>query len=325
MPPTPSVTYVMQNYATKTSGTYYFTPLGVGISDGVVDAIVSGVECPPPTQVSPVCVDGCTPVGAECICTNTETPAVVGIKKPISFDNTDYFKELSWTISYKLTEGQWDSYFTFYPNFTISNLEHFQTGFNYGQDKGTIHNHTFNLSSFCVFQGRYEPFVVEFVVANENVNKILNSLSVNIEARRFTNHYDYSTDKNIGISDLFIYNQTNNTGYLVLHNQKSLADERKYPYVLDGKQHILSTSDEGKQSFNYFFNRTVNQDNNIPMFQRDENNIFKTIDPRAVKFGNKKVLERIKGETMIVNLSNTKDSNYNILIKNLINNETITD
>lgn len=244
-------------------------------------------------------------------------------RRIVNFDNTDYFKELSWTISYKLTEGQWDSYFTFYPNFSIAHQEHFQIGFNYGQDKGTMWNHTFKMDSFCVFQGRYNPFVVEFVIANENVNKILNALSVNIEARRFTNHYDYSTDKNIGISDLFIYNQTNNTGYLVLHNQKSLADNRKYPYVEGNKQHILSTNEGGKQNVNYLFNRILNQDNNIPMFQRDENNIFKTIDPRAVKFGNKKVLERIKGETMIVNLSNTKDSNYNILIKNLINNETI--
>ena len=260
-----------------------------------------------------------------CMSVESIAPTAVAVKKPISFDNTGYFKELSWTISYKLTEGQWDSYFTFYPNFSIAHQEHFQIGFNYGQDKGTIWNHTFKMDSFGVFQSRYEPWVVEFVIANENVSKILNSVSINVEAKRFTNHYDYSTDKNIGISDLFIYNQTNNTGYLVLHNQKSLADERKYPYVLDGKQHILSTSDEGKQSFNYFFNRTVNQDNNIPMFQRDENNIFKTIDPRAVKFSGKKTLERIKGETMIVNLSNTKDSNYNILIKNLINNETITD
>lgn len=282
--------------------------------------VISDIECPVGCELV-MTEDG----NAYCSCEDSIDPIETQIKTPIYFDNTNYFKDVSWTVAYKPTEGAWNSYFTFFPDYSIGHQEHFQIGFNYGQDKGTIWNHTFKMNSFCVFQGRYEPWVVEFVIANENVNKILNALSVNIESRRFTNHYDFSTDKNIGISDLFIYNQTNNTGYLVLHNQKSLADERKYPYVLDGKQHILSTSDEGKQSFNYFFNRTVNQDNNIPMFQRDENNIFKTIDQRAVKFGNKKVLERIKGETMIVNLSNTKDSNYNILIKNLINNETITD
>ena len=325
VPPTPSVTYVMQNYATKTSGTYYFTPLGVGISDGVVDALVSGVECPPPTQVSPVCVNGCTPVGAECICTNTETPVVVGIKKPISFDNTDYFKELSWTISYKLTEGQWDSYFTFYPNFSIAHQEHFQIGFNYGQDKGTIWNHTFNLNSFCVFQSRYEPWVVEFVVANENVNKILNSVSINVEAKRYLNHYDDVVYPNKGITDMYIYNSKNNSGNLVLHEQKSLADERKYPYLENGKQHILSTFSEGKQTANYLFNRTINEANGINHFIKDENNIFKTINPRAISFSGRKVLERLKGENFIIHLSNTQESQFNIAIKNIISDETITD
>ena len=67
----------------------------------------------------------------------------------------------------------------------------------------------------------------------------------------------------------------------------------------------------------------INQDNNVPMFKRDENNIFKEIDSRAVKFGGKKVLERIVGETFLVNLSNTQDSRFNILIKNIINDETV--
>jgi hypothetical protein len=123
------------------------------------------------------------------------------------------------------------------------------------------------------------------------------------------------------ITDMFIYNQTNNTGYLVLHPQKTLKDAKNYP-ILDGqKQHILSTSEDGKQTTNYFFNRMINQDNNVPMFKRDENNIFKYIDPRSVKFGNKKILERMRGEVFIVNLSNTKDSQFNIMIKNLVSNE----
>jgi hypothetical protein len=57
------------------------------------------------------------------------------------------------------------------------------------------------------------------------------------------------------------------------------------------------------------------------MFKKDENNIFKTIDPRAVKFGGKKILERLRGEVFIVNLSNTKDSRFGIEIKSAINNE----
>jgi len=57
-----------------------------------------------------------------CMSTESIPPIAVAVKKPISFDNTDYFKDVSWTISYKPTEGQWDSYFTFHPNFSIAFL-----------------------------------------------------------------------------------------------------------------------------------------------------------------------------------------------------------
>ena len=122
---------------------------------------------------------------------------------------------------------------------------------------------------------------------------------------------------------MFIWNATKNTGYLVLHPQKTLTDERNYPRTEGNKQHILTTFEDGKQHINYFFNRMINQDNNVPMFKRDENNIFKEIDSRAVKFGGKKILERLTGEVMLVNLSNTQDSRFNILIKSIINNETV--
>ena len=124
---------------------------------------------------------------------------------------------------------------------------------------------------------------------------------------------------------MYIYNSKTNSGNLVLHEQKTLADNRKYPYTEGGKQHILTTFSEGKQTANYLFNRVISEANGINHFLRDENNIFKTINPRAISFSSKKVLERLKGESFIVHLSNTQDSQFNIAIKNVINNETITD
>ena len=270
------------------------------------------------------CPEGCTTIIQEngnVICQCLETIAPIKIKTPVFFDNTTYFKDVSWTIAYKPTEGSWNSYFTFHPDFTPFHQEYFQVGYNWGRSKETMWNHTFKNDSFCVFEGEYQPWVLEFPISNEGVDKILSNLSINIEAKKYTNHYDYSLHKEIGITDMFIYNQTNNTGYLVIHPQETLKDIKNYPNTIGDKQHILSTSEDGKQNINYFFNRMINQNSNIPMFKRDENNIFKNIDPRAVKFGGKKILERLRGEVFIVNLSNTKDSQFNILIKNTINNE----
>jgi len=255
---------------------------------------------------------------------NKETQKLFYEETEVYFDNTELFKDVSWTIAYKPTEGMWNSFFTFYPDFSPYHQEYFQVGYNWGQHKETMWNHLLNNNSFGVFQGEYNPWVLEFPISNENVNKILNSLSINIEARRYNNQWDYSINKDIGATDVFIYNATKNTGMLVLHPQKTLADNKNYPYVEDGKQHILTSFSEGKQNINYFFNRMINQDSNVPMFKRDENNIFKDVDSRAVSFKGKKVLERLTGNVFLVNLSNTESSQFQILIKNIINSETAT-
>jgi hypothetical protein len=85
----------------------------------------------------------------------------------------------------------------------------------------------------------------------------------------------------------------------------------------------MFTPYEGKHNINYFFNRAINQDNNIPMWAKDKNNIFKTINPKAVSFTGKRTNERLKGETFLVRLTNDKESRFNISLKNTINNETL--
>jgi hypothetical protein len=290
-----------------------YTPQG---NNCIKNIIISNIECPPG------CILRVLPGGnAVCDCTDSVPPTIEKIETSIYFDNKEFFKEISWTISYKPTEGAWNSYFTFYPDYTPFHQEYFQSGYNWGKSKETLWNHTFSNDSFCVFQGDYNPWFVEFPITNENANKMLNAISINIESKKYSNHWDSTLVKDIGVTNMYIYNNTNNTGNLVIHPQKTLTEASKYPKTEGDKQHILSANIDGKQNINYFYNRVINQDNNIPMFLRDENNIFKTINSRAVKFTGKKVLERMRGEFFILHLSNAKDSSFNISIKNTINNE----
>jgi hypothetical protein len=256
-------------------------------------------------------------------CTQQIAPTIVENKTPIYFDDTDYFEDVSWTISYKLAEGSWNSYQTFYPDYSIAHNGYFQIGYNWGAHKNTLWNHLLNNSSFCVFQGEKHTPAIEFIVANKNVNKILNSISLNIEAVHYQNEWDSSVDKNVSFKNMYIYNRTNNTGMLGLNPQLALIDSRKYPKLNGNIQDILFTSDQGGQNINYLFNRVANQSNNIPQFNTDVNNIFKTINTNAVKFGGKRVLERMRGEYFTVHLEGMMDSRYGIILKNIINDETI--
>ena len=242
----------------------------------------------------------------------------------VFFDNSELFKDASWTISFKPNQG-WDSYFSFYPDYAPSNNNYFQVGYNWGTDKETLWNHTMNNSSFQVFQGRLNPFTVEFPIQNENVKKTLNSIQLNIETKRYQNAWDFSQWKDKGFNKFSIFNNVQHTGQLNLFPQKTLLDNRKYPKTnADKTQDILFTAKDGKHNINYFFNRVIDQDNNIPIFNKDVNNIFKEVNPKAISFKGKNVTERMTGEAFIVSLTNDKESRFNILLKNTENDETIS-
>lgn len=242
----------------------------------------------------------------------------------VYFDNVTLFEDVSWTMNYNPTMGNWGSYFSFYPDYSPFNNNYFQVGYNWGQDKGTLWNHTMNNSSFQVFQNRLNPFIIEYPNANENANKMLNSIALTIEAKRYQSQWDTAIWKGVGFNKLTIWNDTNNSGILNLIEQKNVAQARKYPITnANGTQDIMFTPINGKHNINYFFNRAINQDNNIPMWIRDKNNIFKTLNTKAVSFTGKRTNERIKGETTLIRLTNDKESRFSIALKNSINDETL--
>jgi hypothetical protein len=151
-----------------------------------------------------------------------ETLKLKYLGEEVYFDNISLFEDVSWTISYNPTMGTWGSYFSFYPDYSPFNTNYFQAGYNWGVDKETLWNHTMNNSSFQVFQGRLNPFIVEFPIANENANKMLNSITLTIEAKRYQNQWDTALWKEKGFNKLTIWNNTNNSGVLNLVEQKNI-------------------------------------------------------------------------------------------------------
>lgn len=277
-----------------------------------------------------VCPDGCQTILTEdgniqCNCVDSIDAIVEQEKTPIYFDNEDYFEDVSWTLSYSPTEGSWNSFFSFYPDYSPSNNNYFQVGYNWDIDKGTLWNHTMSNSSFQIFQGRLNDFTIEYPISNQNAFKMLNSLSIDVEAKRYQDQWNTSVWEGIGFNKLEIWNQSNNSGTLNLIQQKTISDARKYPITnSNNTQDILFVANQGNWNINYFFNRVINENNNIPMFLRDKNNIFKELNPRAVSFKNKKrTQERLKGDSFLVRLTNDNESRFSVVLKNGTSNETV--
>ncbi len=256
------------------------------------------------------------------VCVGIESTAP--IKTPISFDDINYFTPVHWTISYSPIMGRWTSYFSFTPDYYVNHQNHFQTGNNYGVDKEKIWSHSLGNSSFQVFNGRLEPFIVEYVNPNQGAKKLLESISLEVESRRWQNEYDYSVKKGIGFNEAIIYNSTNNSGVLNLFEQKNLNDVRSYPKTnADNSQDILYSSLDGNHTFNYFFNRVINQENNIPIWIWDESMIKKNVNAAAVSFKGKRLLERMKGSHFFTRLTNNSESRYQISLNKAENKEIV--
>lgn len=281
--------------------------------------IISSISCPP----------GCTVIllengNAVCSCLDIVEPEITPVRTPIDFSDTNFFKEVSFTISYKPTEGRWISYFSLVPDYYISHQQYFQQGSNYGIDKEKLWSHLLGNSSYQVLNGRLEPFIVEYINPNQGASKLLETISLDVESKRWQNKYDYAVKKGIGFNKLNIYNSTNNSGILNLFEQKSLRDTKDYPKTnIDNTQDILYTSLNRTHTFNYFYNRVSNQDSNIPIWLWDESMINKSINNKAVSFKGKRVLERLRGDYFYVRLINDRSSQYQISLNKAANIEIV--
>lgn len=257
---------------------------------------------------------------AVCTCIDQIDPTITDVLTPVSYDNPAYFKDVSWTVAYKPTTGSWVSYYSFKPDYYVEFGDYFQAGSN---TDGTLWTHPLKNYSFGVFFGVRQPWIVEFPVINENVNKILNSVTVNSEAKRWQNDWDYNQHKEMGFNRAVVYNNTRNSGLIELNQQQSLSDVRNYPQTSQNSQAILYTSENGTHNFNYFYNRVKNQNNGVPIWRWDDNMIDKTLNPQAISFKGKKLLERISGEYFLIRLINDMESRLGVVIKNTINTENI--
>ena len=74
---------------------------------------------------------------------------------------------------------------------------------------------------------------------------------------------------------------------------------------------------DDKHIFNYFYNRVVNQSNQIPIWNWDGNMIGKTLNPKAVNFKGSKILDRLRGDNFSVRLIQDFSSQFQIILKEM--------
>lgn len=264
------------------------------------------------TIVEQGCGDECTVSIEGCNCTEQVEPIIDTIKTPV--DPKD-FKDVSWTVSYSPLYDSWISYYSFTPDYAVSFNDYFQTGHNNDSEKQGLWSHLLTNKSYQVFYGEKYSWTIEVPFKNEYVSKVLEAVNISADTYRYHNEFDYAHARKKSFDSAVIYNSTNNTGVLKL-NYSDAADDYKYPIQVDSiTQGIKATHHKGTIRFNYFFNRAADENSNLPIWNWDDNEILKTIDPRALTYTKKNPLERMRGQSFLLRLSQNSSSQYKQLYK----------
>jgi hypothetical protein len=245
----------------------------------------------------------------------------------LSLKDKRYFEDTSFTIAYSpITEG-WISFYSYKPNYYIEYNNYFQSGMNFATDSSEegLWSHLLTNRSYQVFYGKLYPWRIEYPVKEQYVNKKLESIQYWLDSKRYHNDYDFAENREIGFDKLWIYNNSEITGELRLNRQKTIRDISKYPKTApDGSyQDILITEYDKRWNVNNFYNRTKDENNNVPLWNWDANQIDKTMNTKAVSFKGKRIKERLRGDWFLVRLEQTLESRYKTILKWGISKEDI--
>lgn len=241
----------------------------------------------------------------------------------INLGDPKYFKNCSWTASYNFFTKSWIAFHSYKPNYYIDFIDFFGSGINGANSNYWVHD-LYN-GSFQVFYGKLFPFVVEPVVKFDQGMRQLNSIEFDTEVRRYSNEFDYTVKKFIpGFNKAIVYNDWYNSGLLELVkiDKTDFTLVGKYPIKNFDNWNIEVAIANYKWRFNEFF--ALNKDNSeIPMWIYAGNNEEKTLNSSAFNY-NKDVfsLARMKGQWFKERFINDNLSNYKILFKFSINNQT---
>lgn len=246
-------------------------------------------------------------------------------EKRIDLQDDTYFKNVSWTLGYSCLYQCWVSYYDFKPDLYFSHDNYFQTVINYANSNHSrrgIWSHLLTNKSYQVFYGDYYPFEVEGVIKNTNTQNVLKDLKIWSFSHRYHDNFDYSQWRKKSFNKVVIHNHTNNSGLLNLYYDDSIHSH-KYPIHLGGvSQGVKATHFDDHVSLNYFYNRVRSEDNGLPIWNSDENNIHYTLNPDAISFNSKRVLERLRGDWFKVLLIQDSTSQFKQVFKWQVNRES---
>jgi hypothetical protein len=172
----------------------------------------------------------------------------------VKLQDTTYFNDASWTLSYDLKIKSWVSYHDWHPNFMIPGQSHFMT-----IKDGGIWMHNDTCQSYCNYYGIDYPFEVELLSNSGQTVSTLRSVEYQLESYIYKQNcadahhvLDHNFDRAV------IHNTEQVSGLLKLNiNPKNdVSSLLQYPKINVSDIDILYSKEENKYRFNQFWDVT---------------------------------------------------------------------
>lgn len=248
---------------------------------------------------------------------NNETRSQTLYRFPeVRLEDETHFIDASWTLAFNTEIDGWISYYGFKPNYYVSHNEYFDTGVNSTNSKKGLWNHYPHTSSYNVFYGELQPWIVEHTIQSQLMRSNLQEIEYWMDVRKYYNKYDSADITGVSFNKVWVYNNFQNTGnlFLSLQETNNRFQQLQYPKFNPDSIEILQAEIEGKHSFNYLFNSVRNEKAHLPLWKYDVNEIHKEVDDTLIDYRNTRK-NRLRGDYFVVRYQQDIESRYKMLFR----------
>jgi hypothetical protein len=179
----------------------------------------------------------------------------------ITLGDPTFFENKSWTVAYSPKLKNFISFYSFLPNFFISQLGHFQT-IKTTAVGSSLWNHNLNPFIYQTYYGKLYPYIIEYVTNSLPIQSTVTSVSILSDILEYYSRYEYyslGTNNNTNLANFnkaIIYNREQSSGLINLIPELFGNTKQKisYPKMTPNGIETLLSRREGKSTFNGFWN-----------------------------------------------------------------------
>lgn len=190
----------------------------------------------------------------------------------VSLQDTTYFANRSFTISYKIDREAWSHFHTYTPNYYIGD-----NGVFYTNQNNTLWRHNTSLK-FNNFYGEIHPYTIELPQAYKYQDEILQSVKDYTQVLKYIDNETFVNTNDVYFNEAILFNNEDCSGLLKLVPcpKNNLKEKTSYPKYNTDSKTILFTKAGSLYNFNTFWSMV--KDSNSPIFIKSPKQFHKELN-----------------------------------------------